>query len=123
MRLKRSIAIQQQLTTNIGDLFSRARSYGLSSSEMSTRLSAMFERYPKLPRHVKEYVRGYYFALWNNLYRTDLIHGYMWKGLLFSKWDEMPEELKEHIRSNPTDKLECGHYWKHFADKQEYKLF
>jgi hypothetical protein len=89
-----------------------ARECRFQHSYILDRYQAAIGAYSKLPRWVTQYVRGYRDALINNLYRTDLFHAYEWKGELYEKWDSMPEEMKAHIRSTPTDDLIHGHYWK-----------
>ncbi len=112
MRVKRAVDIQIELVGAVRDLYSMARTFKLTSAEINERYAKLIARYPKLPRHVENYVRGYRDCLSDSLYHHDLFHAYEWQGKLYEKWDSMPEELKEHIKQTPTDSLVHGHYWK-----------
>lgn len=115
MKLDRAIDIQRELQTSVNDLLSVARVCSLSHADILERYHALFARYPKdLPGHVRCYIRGYFSALLHNLYRTDLMHAYVWEGKLYSKWEDSPEPLKAHLRAaSESDMTQHGHYWKH----------
>ena len=63
MKLSRAIDIQHKLITNLQDLYHLAKVCYLTSQEINERYNRLFEPYPKLPNHVREYVRGYRHAL------------------------------------------------------------
>ena len=112
MRTKRALDIQSDLVGRITWLVREARTYHFTHAYLLEQYHKALDRYPKLPNWVKQYVRGYFTALVDDLYRDALIHAYEWQGELYEKWDSYPEELKQHIRSTPTDNLVHGHYWK-----------
>lgn len=114
MKIDRAVNIQIELRTRVNDLFSFARVCSLTHADILERYTRLYDKYPKLPRHVREYTNGYFHALLDNLYRTDLFHAYKWNGELYKDWDSSPEELKAHCRSTPSDQLTThGHYWTH----------
>ena len=110
MRIDRAVKIQADLTSAVRDLYSMARTFKLTSSEINERYAKLIARYPKLPRHVENYVRGYRDCLSDSLYPHDLFHAYEWQGQLYEKWDSFPVELKEQVRADKV--IVHGHYWK-----------
>ncbi len=123
MKLDRSIDIKMELQTRVQDLVSSAKCFHLTHSELTDRYLKLFERYPKdLPTHVRSYISGYYSALVDSLYHVHLTHGFEWNGIVYEKWDSMPEDLKEVIRKD-CDNVPHGHYWKDTLDKRTNKPF
>lgn len=110
MTLDRAVNIEIELRTRIADLFSLAKCYHLTSGQITERYLKLFEAYPKdLPRYVKAYASGLFDAKTDELYRNNLTHGYVWQGVIYTKWEGYPAELKELFRNGGT--TVSGHYW------------
>lgn len=110
MRLERAINLQSQLVNSVIDLYSLARACHLTSSQINERFNRLFEPFPKLPNHVRQFVRGYREALTDRLYHQYLQYGYEWNGIVYpANWDTLPEELKEALRKGTL--VTHGHYW------------
>ncbi len=115
MKLARAVDIQWELETRVKDLVSEAICFSSTSKDLDTKFGTLFAKYPHdLPVHVKAYIRGYYSALRDNLYRNHLFFAYEWEGKLYEKWEAYPEPLREYLRARPTGDLEIahGHFWK-----------
>ena len=124
MKLDRAITIQRELQTQAIDLVSRAKMRHNTHAELCERFNQLFERYPSdLPAHVRQYARGYYSALVDSLYHTNLVHGYEWQETIYTKWESYPEDLKEYIRAHSTDSIKHGHYWADTLESKENKPF
>jgi len=112
MKAERALSIQADLVGRVARLVREARTYHFTHAYLLEQYNKAMERYPKLPNWVRQYVRGHFDALVNDLYRDALIHAYEWEGELYDNWGSYPEELKQYIRATPTDHLTYGHYWK-----------
>jgi hypothetical protein len=112
MKLDRAVSIQIELQGRIVDLISLARTFHLTHQEIMDRYHKLYERYPgDLPTHVREFARGYYTALIDNLYRTDLVFGYLWGNILYTKFEDYPPALRQQLRCD-VDTVTHGHFWK-----------
>lgn len=58
----------------------------------------------KCPRHVREFVRGYESARWEQFTRYKIVWVLPFEGVNYKKWDDLPEEGKEAYRNGATGK-------------------
>lgn len=66
-----------------------------------------------LPRYDWEYLRGHYDSTVDSWYRHNLIYAISFQGKLYeSKWDNLPENVREYVRKTSTKNLASGHFWK-----------
>ena len=117
MKLQRSVDIQIELQSSVVACVSAARCFHSTHAQLLESYHSLFARYPKdLSRPVREYIRGYFTALIDSLYRHDLVYGHELDGLFFfQKWEELPSPVQEAIKQNKTDA--SGHFWKDTINK------
>ena len=91
------------------DLLSAVESWQSSSEEITAKVLALRQRF-NVPGYCWTWAEGYQEAIRDKWYREKLVFCRVWKGTIIPcKWDNLPEDLKDHIRKGGTT-LE-GHYW------------
>lgn len=112
MNASRVVKIQNELQSRTLDLVSQVKCFHGTHASLIDRQIKLYDRYPnRLPHHVKAYIRGYFTALIDSLYHTDLVHGYEWNGRVYTNWDTFPEDLKK-VTIDDVDDIPHGHWWK-----------
>jgi hypothetical protein len=97
----------------VRSMLSAAQQYQKTSHDIHADFLSLRGRF-HLPTYRWEYLRGYYAAISDGWYQRDLMFCYLdldgtvWPG----NWENLPEHMREHIRSHKTDELRSGHYWK-----------
>lgn len=86
MRVSTALNRQGAAILRICDIYSSARSFGLTHREMMDRLLPVWTSMKDCPRHVHEYVRGYERCLFDMMFRNDLEFCYLVEGVLYSTW-------------------------------------
>lgn len=117
MKLNRAVAIQSHLKGRLGDVYASARIFHLTSKQLNKRAFGIYDGLPKdIPRHVREFIRGYEARLQDELYQRDLEFCYLYDGVLYSTHKESTHRLTEEFYDRNEGHLLCncpnGHYWK-----------
>ncbi len=117
MSLDRAITWQSRLVQHTAEIVGRARMCGQHSNQMQANKISTMNNAPKgLPRHVHEYVRGYYQALVDQLYVHDLEFCYLYQGRLYSthRQSSRPTTQQFYDREQGNLLVDCpsGHFWK-----------
>ena len=118
MTIERALALRDRAAMNYRDLFSQARSFGLSHSAMLERRAAIVAplRDLKAPYWVNSYLSGVWDTLQNQAYRDSLVFGGMVDGTFYSVHRDRPDYYEKHgiepsaYADNGLVKAR-GHYW------------
>jgi hypothetical protein len=107
MDVKLALLKRDRALVQIRDLFSRARFYGLSHSEMCDERNAINERMGKVPRWVKAFLDGYWQAETNRLYVDALEYAYVGEdGTRYSTRKDAPRTTEEFYRAGRGSELQ-----------------
>jgi hypothetical protein len=118
MNLDRAVRVQSQFKVRIADAVCTSRIMKSTSADMHNRVQTqVFDALPKgTPRHVREFLRGYYEAL-NELVWREMEFCYRdAAGTLFSTHRDSTHRKTEEFYSagkgSELGKLESAHVWK-----------
>ena len=118
MKLSKSIQLAHLLSGSIRDIYCQAISNHLTHDWILNKLKVRVftdKEYMKAPKWVHNYLSGYKAALLDHLLEEHLHTGRMYKGVLYEKWDDMTEELKEMVRKD-MDSVPMATYWNDSMD-------
>lgn len=102
----------RRLLQRIKDVFSGVRIFRSTSDELNARLAvAVYDTddYKREPIADKEYLRGYKDCLWETLWQTELIFGYIVDGEILTT-DEQFQKIGYSNLEKRCSHL--GHFWK-----------
>ena len=111
MNLSTAVRRQNNGIQRLKDLYSKARSYHMTCTDIANE-SVKVRNLEVIPRHVKEYLRGYDHALWEGLYQ-DLEFCYVIDGKIYSV-DKKSDRYYEKFGIQPCELSDkpCAHFWK-----------
>jgi len=103
-------------------LYSLTKTYHLTQKEMldhkyNAEIKAIKK---KCPSWVAHYLNGMSEVMFWNLYEYNFIWMLEYNGKIYFRWDELPEEGKEHFRKTGGS---GNHYWKDTVDTDNPKHF
>ena len=108
MILDQAINEQNKLKEQVYSLFRRVTTEHLSFAEY-LRIREKRVYHKKLLNHAKEFVRGYEEALFAVMQNDLVVWGWLYNGVLCTKWDNLPDSVKKLVTDG---KLEGHHFWK-----------
>ena len=113
MATDRNERIRAEAITSINDAFSSAVHFKSSHNDLMTRVNAVYARYPKIPRWLYNYLRGY----------TDCKYKAIYPLLVFGRWHDGEFYSTHRDRADSVDQRgmtyeafsklpgESAHYW------------
>lgn len=122
MSLERQIERQRRVTDGVQSLMRAAQMESRPHAAILADYTALRDRelVAGVSRCVKEYCRGYFFAVVDSLYRTELTYGGLWAasptGLATTDRDRADYYKKLGLEPAQFGTLHgLGHYWAHSA--------
>jgi hypothetical protein len=119
MNIERTVKIYTKLETTIADIYSGAKYYKPSSTELHMKAVKAVSEYKGLPRWAIEYLMGYIRAEDKDIMQNHVLWGVWHEGFFYRGWNDMPQTLQDSIMAeNPT--VFMNHYW--LETKKEWQV-
>ena len=100
-----------RMTTEIKDLFSKARIFGPTSQEL-TNSYITIRNSAKVPQWVKSYIAGVFDTLKDELYKQDLFYGWEVKGQILGNISSLPNYYEKNgLKPSDLSELVGKFYW------------
>jgi hypothetical protein len=127
MRIETVIKRQERARTQLRDLYSIACHFGPTSQELDAKARAIVYG-AKFPRYLQEYLSGYWRALTDRAYESELVFGGYLDGRFYSTWRKREDYYEKHgiAPSEYADNgrvTQRGHYWRQSIDRGTPKPF
>lgn len=117
MKIDTAINHKRRFNVRIADLFGSFCCYHPTHKEICKTLKEQVYNtvlWKRIPEWLRCYVRGCIDTRLELLYQYELEWKLPFNGVLYSKWDELPEEGKKHYMQADTS---GNHFWRNSEDK------